>query len=124
MLFRKLSIITVAIVLSCGRTSIAEANIACQNKFSIAAFGDLEKSDLDSLKKRYVAARRSMRKKERDSLSNYEVQGILGFSGQQTKTAGNGRIEHRIWIDRDSCKRKVKASFMDGELVKFKSYGF
>ena len=124
MLFKKISVLTVAIVLSCGHIPIAQANTACQDKFSIAAFGILQKSDLDRLKKRYIAARRSIKNEEKDALYDYEVQDILGFSGQQIKTANNGRIEHRIWIDRDNCKRKVKATFKDSELVQLKNYGF
>ena len=89
-----------------------------------AAFGTLEKSDIDRLKKKYVNARRPIKNKKRVPVYDYEVQGILGFSGEQTKTASNGRIEHRIWIDRGNCKRKVKASFRDNQLVKIKSYGF
>lgn len=124
MLFKKILVLTATIILSCGYIRVAKANTACQNKYSIAAFGNLDKSNIDSLKKKYVAARRSIKSKQRDPLYNYEVQGILGFSGQQTKTVSNGRIEHRIWIDRNNCKRKVKASFRDSELVQLKSYGF
>ena len=122
MLLKKALILSLSIVLSCGYVEMAQANSACQDKFSYAAFGSLEKSDMDRLKKRFLSTRRSP--KYAVPVYLYDVQSILGFSGQQTKTAGNGRIEHRIWIDRHNCKRKVKASFRDRELVKIKSHGF
>lgn len=124
MLLKKALILSISIILSCGYVEAANANTTCQDKFSSAAFGSLEKSDLDRLKKKYVAARRPIKNKEKVPVYDYEVRGILGFSGQQTKTASGGRIEYRIWIDRDNCKRKVKAAFRDGELVKIQSYGF
>jgi len=121
-LLKKTLILLISTILSCGYIPIAKASTTCQDKFSYAAFGSLEKTDMDRLKKKYVAARRPI--KDRVPLYDYDVRGILGFSGQQTKTASNGRIEHRIWIDRDNCKRKVKASFRDNELMQLKSYGF
>lgn len=122
--YKKLLTLSISIVLSCGYVEVAHANSACQDKFSSTAFGNLEKSDLDRLKKEYVAARRPIKSKERNPLYDYEVKMILGFSGEQTKTASNGRIEQRIWIERDNCKRKIKASFRDSQLVQLKSYGF
>ena len=122
MLFKKALIISISIILSCYQAEVAEANSACKNKFSYAAFGSLEKTDLDRLKKKFLSARRSP--KYAVPVYLYEVQGILGFSGGQTKTASSGRIEDRIWIDQDNCKRKIKASFMERKLVKIKSYGF
>ena len=122
MLFKKALILSISIILGCGYIPSVQASTTCQDKFSYAAFGSLEKTDMDRLKKKYVAARRPI--KDRVPLYDYDVRGMLGFSGEQTKTASNGRIEHRIWIDRDNCKRKVKASFRDGELVKIQSYGF
>jgi len=124
MLLKKISIASIAIILSYSYVEVAQANITCQDKYSYAAFGSLKKSDLQYLKKEYVAARRAIKNKDRERLSNYKVQSILGFSGQQTKTASGGKIEHRIWIDRDDCKRKVKASFKNSELFQLKSYGF
>ena len=119
MLSKKLLLISTLIIFSYGYSPVA---LACENKFNSAAFTRLEKSDLDRLKKKFVSARRSL--KNPVPIYLYDVQGILGFSGEQTKTASNGRVEHRIWVDRDNCKRKVKASFREGELVKFQSYGF
>ena len=124
MLLEKASILLISTVLSCGYVSAAQAKTTCEDKYSYAAFGTLEKSDMDRLKKKYVDARRAINNKEKVPVYDYEVQGILGFSGEQTKTASNGRIEHRIWIDRDNCKRKVKASFKDSQLIQLKSYGF
>ena len=118
-LFKRLSFVLTLTILSCGYSSVAQA---CTDKFTSAAFGSLEKSELDHLKKRFLSTRRSP--KDAVPVYLYDVQGILGFSGEQTKTASNGRIEHRIWIDRENCKRKIKASFRDRELVKFKNYGF
>lgn len=124
MLLKKVLILSISIILSCGYAEIAHADSACQDKFSYAAFGSLEKSDMDRLKKKYVNARRPIKNKEKVPVYDYEVRGILGFSGEQTKTASNGRIEHRIWIDRHNCKRKIKASFRNNQLVQLKSYGF
>ena len=118
MLSKKLLFISTLIIFSYGYSPVA---LACENKFNPAA-SSLEKSDLDRLKKKFVSARRSL--KNPVPIYLYDVQGILGFSGEQTKTASNGIVEHRIWVDRDNCKRKVKASFREGELVKFQSYGF
>ena len=118
MLSKKLLFISTLIIFSYGYSPVA---LACENKFSYAA-GSLEKRDLDRLKKEFLSARRSI--KNPVSIKLYDVQGILGFSGEQTKTTNNGRVEHRIWVDSQDCKRKIKASFRDGELVKFQSYGF
>ena len=119
MLSKKLLFISTLIIFSYGYSPVA---LACENKYSYAASGSLEKSDLDRLKKEFLNARRSI--KNPDPIKLSDVWGILGFSGERTKTTNNGRVEHRIWVDRDNCKRKIKASFRDGELVKFQSYGF
>lgn len=119
MLSKKLLVISTLIIFSYGYSPVA---LACENKFNSVAFGSLEKSDLDRLKKKFLSTRRSP--KSAVPVYLYDVQGILGFSGEQIKTASNGRIEDRIWIDRQNCKRKVKASFRDEVLVKFQSYGF
>ena len=119
MLSKKLLFISTVIIFSYGYSPVA---LACENKFSSAAFGSLEKSELDSLKKKFLSTRRSP--KYAVPVYLYDVQGILGFSGEQTKTASNGRVEHRIWVDYKNCKRKVKASFKDEKLVRFQSYGF
>ena len=119
MLVKKILVISTLVILSCGSASIAQA---CENKFGGVAMGNLEKSDLDRLKKRY---RNTSMQIERDNKLNvFDVKGILGFSGEQTKTANNGSVEDWIWVDRENCKRKIKASFRDGELMKIKSYGF
>ena len=118
----KLLVLTISIILSWGNIRVANADAACKDKFSYVAFGSLEKSDMDRLKQKFLTVKRSPKFAVPVYLS--DVQGILGFSGQQTKTASNGRIEHRLWVDRDNCKRKVKASFMNRELVQIKSYGF
>lgn len=119
MVFKKTLAIFILVALTCGYSPVARA---CEAKFSGAAFGSLEKSDLDRLKEKFLSVRRSP--KFAVPVDLYDVQGILGFSGEQTKTASNGRIEHRIWIDRGNCQRKIKASFRERELVKIKSYGF
>jgi hypothetical protein len=98
-----------------------------QGKFSYAASvsaasGSLEKKDIDLLKKDFYEAKRSITSPQPICLGH--VQARLGFSGEQTKTASNGRIEHRIWVDRDNSKLKVTASFSDRELVHIKIYGF
>ena len=38
-----------------------------------------------------------------------DVQGILGFSREQTKVAANGRVEDRIWVDLENCDRQIKS---------------
>ena len=119
MLSKKILIISTLIILSYGYSPVV---LACENKFSSAAFGSLKKSELDSLKKKFLSTRRSP--KSAVPVYLYDVQRILGFTGEQTKTAINGRVEHRIWVDYKNCKRKVKASFKDEKLVRFKSYGF
>ena len=119
MLSKKLLIILILIIFNYGYSPVA---LACENKFNSTAFGSLEKSDLDRLKKKFLSTRRSP--KTAVPVYLYEVQGILGYSGEQTKVAANGSIERRIWVDRENCKRKVKASFKDEVLVKFQSYGF
>ena len=118
MVFKKTLAVLTLVVLT-GYSPVAQG---CENKFSGAAFGSLEKSDLDRLKKEFLSTRRSPKFAVPVYLG--DVQEILGFSGEQTKTASNGRIEHRIWLDRENCQRKIKASFRDRELVKIKSYGF
>ncbi|MEL6496482.1 MAG: hypothetical protein AAFQ41_15365, partial [Cyanobacteria bacterium J06623_7] len=118
MLLKKLSILSISIILSCGYVRAAQAGVACQDKYSNAAFGRLEKRDLDHLKQKYVDSRQPIKNREKVTLSLYDVQRILGFSGQQIKIANGGRVEHRIWLNRDNCKRKVKAAFRDGKLVK------
>lgn len=121
MLFKKLlATLTVAIMLS-GYSQVANA---CEDKFSYWAYGNLEKKDLDKLKKEYRNRSIQINRQEQNKLYLWDVKGILGFSGEQTKTASNGRVEHWIWLDSDNCRRKIKAAFRDGELVRIKSYGF
>ncbi|MEN9871058.1 MAG: hypothetical protein RLZZ171_2046 [Cyanobacteriota bacterium] len=122
MLFKKLLPFSISVILSCGYVQVAQADIACEDKFSYAACGSLDKIDIDRLKKEFNEAKRSITSSKPIYL--YNVQAILGFPGEQTKTANNGTIEHRIWIDSDNCKRQVKASFLDKELVEIKIYGF
>ncbi len=114
--------LSISIILSCGYVQVAQADLACEDKFSDAACGSLEKIDIDRLKKEFSEAKRSIASPKPVYL--YDVQKILGFSGEQTKTASNRRIEDRIWIDKEDCQRKVKASFLDQELVQIKIYGF
>ncbi len=119
MLLKKILAISTLVIISCGYTQLAQA---CEDRLTRAAFGSLEKRDLDELKRRY---RSTSVKFERDNVLDLgDVQSILGFLGEQTKTTNNGRIEHRIWIDYENCNRQIKASFSDRELVKIQSYGF
>jgi hypothetical protein len=122
MLFKKLLPLSISVILSCGYIQVAQADLACEDKFSYAACGRLEKTDIDRLKKEFYEAKRSITSPK--PLDLYDVQAILGFSGEQTKTENNGAIEHRIWIDSDNSKGQVKASFLDRELVAIKIYGF
>ncbi|MEN9568425.1 MAG: hypothetical protein RLZZ69_3621, partial [Cyanobacteriota bacterium] len=114
--------LSISVILCCGYVRVAQADLACTDKFSYAACGSLEKTDIDRLKKEFYAAKRSITSPKPIYL--YDVQATLGFSGEQTKTANNGSIEHRIWIDSDNSKRQVKASFLNEELVQIKTYGF
>ncbi|MBW4534221.1 MAG: hypothetical protein KME09_09820 [Pleurocapsa minor HA4230-MV1] len=122
MLFKKLLPLSISIILSCGYVQVAQANLACEDKFSYAACGSLQKTDIDRLKKEFYEAKKSITSPKPVYLG--DVQAILGFPGEQTKTVNNGAIEHRIWIDSDNSKRQVKASFLDRELVEIKIYGF
>ncbi len=122
MLFKKLLPLSISIILSCGYVQVAQANLACEDKFSSAAYGSLEKTDMDRLKQKFLSVQKSPKSATPVYLGDMQV--IFGFSGEQTKIASNGMIEDRIWIDRENCKRQVKASFMDRQLVKIKSYGF
>jgi hypothetical protein len=123
MLFKKLLPLSISVILSCVYVQMAQAkDLECEDKFSYAACGSLEKPDIDRLKKEFYEAKRSITSPQPVYL--YDVQAILGFPGEQTKTANNGMIEHRIWIDSDNSKRQVKASFSDRELVAIKIYGF
>ena len=115
----KILFISTLIISSYGYSPVA---LACENKYNYAAFRRLEKSDLDRLKKEFLNARRAI--KNPDPIKLSDVRRILGSSGERIKTTNNGRVEHRIWVDRDNCKRRIKASFRDRELVKFQSYGF
>jgi hypothetical protein len=94
MLFKKLLPLSISIILSCGYVQVAQADLACEDKFSSAAFGSLEKTDIDRLKKAFNEAKSSITSSKPIYL--YNVQAILGFPGEQTKTANNGTIEHRI----------------------------
>ena len=122
MLCKKLLPLSISVILSCGYVQVAQADVACEDKYSYAACGSLEKTDIDRLKKEFNEAKRSITSPKPVYLD--DVQTILGFPGEQTKTANNGTIEHRIWIDSDNSKRQVKASFFDQELVQVKVYGF
>jgi hypothetical protein len=122
MLHKKLLPLSISVILSCGYVQAAQADVTCTDKFSYAACGSLEKTDIDRLKKEFNTAKRSIAFPKPVYL--YDVQAILGFLGEETKTANNGTIEHRIWIDSDNSKRQVKASFLDRELVQIKIYGF
>lgn len=48
---------------------------------------------------------------------------IIGFGGKCSTSAG-GRIEQCIWIDRQDCKKKIKAKFRDAELSTISKSGF
>ncbi|PSB11151.1 hypothetical protein C7B62_06905 [Pleurocapsa sp. CCALA 161] len=122
MLCKKLLPLSISVILSCGYVQVAQADVACEDKFSDAAFGILEKRHIDRLKQEFLTATRSI--KSPKTVYLHDVQAILNFPGEQTKTASNRRIEDRIWIDQDDCQRKVKASFSDRTLVKIKIYGF
>jgi hypothetical protein len=124
MLFKKLLPLSISIILSCGSVQVAQADVACEDKFSSAAFGSLKKTDIDRLKREFNEAKRSITDTDPQPVYLDGVQTILRFSGEQTKTASNRRIEDRIWIDQKDCQRKVKASFSDRKLVKIKIYGF
>lgn len=123
MVHKQLLSLSISIILSYGYVQLAQAvDIVCEDKFSYAACGSLEKQDIDLLKKEFYESKRSFKSPQPVYLHN--VQAILGFAGKQTKTANNGAIEHRIWVDSDNAKRQVKASFLDKELVEIKIYGF
>lgn len=122
MLFKKLLPLSISVILSCGYVQVAQADLACKDKFSYAACGSLEKTDIDRLRKEFHEVKRSITSPQPVYLD--DVQAILRFPGEQTKTANNGAIEHRIWIDSDNSKLQVKASFLDQELVQIKIYGF
>jgi hypothetical protein len=122
MLFKKLLPLSISVILSCGYVQVAQADVPCEEKFSYAACGSLEKIDIDRLKKEIYEVKRSITSPKPFYLE--DVQAILGFPGEQTKTVNNGAIEHRIWIDSDNSKHQVKASFLDGKLVQIKIYGF
>jgi hypothetical protein len=123
MLFKKLLPLSISIILSCGYFHGAQAeDLECEDKFSSAACGSLEKNDIDFLKRKFYEAKKSFKSPQLVYLQ--DVQGILGFPGEQTKTASQGRIEDRIWVDSDNFKRQVKASFRDRELAAIKIYGF
>lgn len=113
---------TVTVVILC--VGYSQAAYACQDKFSALAYGKLDREDLDKLKKEYRNRSIQINRQEGNKLDLWDIKRILGFSGEQTKTASNGRIEHWIWLNSENCRRKIKASFRDGELVKIKSYGF
>jgi hypothetical protein len=97
-------------------------DIDCKDKFSYAACGSLEKNDIDLLKKKFYEAKKSINSPQ--SIDLDDVQTILGFSGEQTKIASQGKIEDRIWIDQENCKRQVKASFLAKKLIQIKICGF
>lgn len=123
MLNKKLLSLSISIILSSGYVQVTQAaDLQCEDKFSSAACGSLLKEDIDLLKKEFNEAKKSIKSPQPVYLSH--VQAILGFSGEQTKTANNGMIEHRLWIDSDNSKRQVKASFLEEELVEIKLYGF
>jgi hypothetical protein len=119
MLFKKILSISTLLILSLGYSQISQA---CEDKFTSAAFGSIERQHINQLKKKLISTQENFKDTVPVSLS--DIQGILGFSGEQTKTASNNRVEHRIWIDRENCNRKIKASFNEGELVAMKIYGF
>lgn len=119
MLMRKLIAVSTLVVLCCTYAQVANA---CENKYTYAALGSLEKEELDELKQQYRDT--SIQINREKYLYLWDVQAILGFSGEQTKTASNGKVEDWIWIDSENCKRMIKASFRSGELVRIKSYGF
>ncbi|MEN9520184.1 MAG: hypothetical protein RLZZ381_2772 [Cyanobacteriota bacterium] len=123
MLFKKLLSLSISLIFSCGYVQVAQAeDLECKDKFSYAACGSLVKTDIDRLKKKLDQAKKAFKSPQPVYL--YDVQAILGFSGEQTKTTNNGTIEHRIWIDSDNSRRQVKASFLNEELVQIKTYGF
>ncbi|MEM8718358.1 MAG: hypothetical protein AAGE84_03480 [Cyanobacteria bacterium P01_G01_bin.39] len=121
MLLQKLLATSTVIILCIGYSQAASA---CEDKYSYSAYGRLERSDLDRLKQEYRNQSMQISRQAGNKLYLEDVKRILGFSGQQTKTASNGRIEQWIWLDYDKCSRKIKASFRDGELMKVNSYGF
>jgi hypothetical protein len=95
---------------------------SCENKFTRVAHGNLEPQDLYQLKREY--RNRAIKINTRDQLTLNDLQGILGFSGEQLKITNNGRVQHWIWIDSENCSRRIQAGFRDQELVQIKNYGF
>jgi hypothetical protein len=89
MLFKKLLPFSISVILSCVYVQMAPAeDLECEDKFSYAACGSLEKTAIDRLKKEFYEAKKSITSPEPVYL--YDVQAILGFPGEQTKTANNG----------------------------------
>lgn len=119
MLLKKILSISTTIILTAGYSTVAEA---CEKDFTYAAFGSITKEDIDDLKKTFIIKRRNI--KESDPIVLSDLQSSLGFSGQLIKSTNNGKIEHRIWIDQENCKRNVKASFNNNELSHVKISGF
>ena len=113
---------TLTVVILC--VGYSQAAYACEDKFSSLAYGRLDREDLDELKREYRNRSIQINRKEGNKLDLGDVKRILGFSGEQTKITSNGRIEDWIWLNSENCRRKIKASFRDGELIKIKSYGF
>jgi hypothetical protein len=114
---KKLVIIT-ATLLCLGFPQVASA---CEDKFGYSAYGYLNKEDWDELKR---SSRGNNTGLNDNKLTMYEVQGILGFSGEQIYVSNNGKTETRIWVDRENCRRQVKASFADGTLATIQGSGF
>lgn len=119
MIFKKSFLLLTIVVSCCGYSQIV---YACEDKFSYPAYGSLRKEDLDQLKKEYI--NRSIQINRKNTLHLWNVQSILGFSGQLTKKASNGRIEDWIWVDSENCNRLINASFRDEELIQIKTSGF
>ncbi|BAZ43822.1 hypothetical protein NIES4102_08240 [Chondrocystis sp. NIES-4102] len=119
MLLKKILSISTIIILTAGYSTKAEA---CEKNFTYAASGSITRKNIDNLKKIFIIKRNKIQNPEPIVLGDFESS--LGFSGQLIKSTNNGKIEHRIWIDQEDCRRNVKASFNNNELSHVKISGF
>ena len=58
-----------------------------------------------------------------EPVMRYHITSIIGSPSSCSSSSG-GRVEKCLWIDRQDCKKKIKASFRDDDLAKITKSGF
>ena len=98
---------------ACLFPSIASA---CES--NLRAYSSLSREDWTAIQQMMRSTRTSINK---EAIQKWEIRSIIG---SPSSCSERGRVEQCICVDREDCKKDIKASFHDGELLKIKKSVF